>query len=139
MCIRDRSYDCWGLLSHFYSSEFGINLPSFSEQYSTTEDGHHLASLVRANREESWIEVPKGSEDYGDGVLMTLNGLPRHVGVVVGVGLVLHIERNAGSIIEPYDSHKLKRRVIGFFRHKERLAQKGFSKDESISTSPEGT
>jgi len=48
---------------------------------------------------------------------MSMGGRPRHVGVVVSPGLVLHIERGAGSLIEDYRSMRLRRRVLGFYRH----------------------
>jgi hypothetical protein len=32
---------------------------------------------------------------------------------------VLHIERGAGSVIEPVTSPRMRRRICGYFRHKD--------------------
>ncbi|KQZ31574.1 hypothetical protein ASD50_14995 [Mesorhizobium sp. Root552] len=114
---RDREgTDCWGLLAMVYAERFGIVLPSFRDDYQTAADGEAVAGLINGHRSE-WTEVPAGEERPGDALLMSLAGMPRHIGVVVCKGLVLHIERGAGSLIEGYHSMRLRRRVLGFFRH----------------------
>ena len=115
---RDRSgLDCWGLLALIYREQIGIELPSFAEAYTTTQDGEALSDLIAGNL-GPWRDVVRGSERVGDGVLMTLSGQPRHVGIVAAPGRVLHIERGMGSIIEPYTSPRISRRIVGFFRHR---------------------
>lgn len=114
---RDRAgTDCWGLLGMVYAERFGIVLPSFRDDYQTAADGEAVSGLIDGNR-SAWTEIPAGSERIGDGLLMSLAGRPRHIGVVVGKGLVLHIERGAGSLIESYLAMRLRRRVAGFYRH----------------------
>lgn len=108
--------DCWGLLALFYRDVFGIDLPSFSDDYQTVADHAAVADLMNGNM-SAWREVEAGTERFGDGVLMSIGGAPAHVGIVVKPGLVLHIERGTGSIIESYYGARLKRRVLGFFRH----------------------
>lgn len=115
---RDRSgVDCWGLLTLIYREQIGIELPSFAEAYTTTQDGEALSDLIAGNL-GPWQPIARGSERIGDGVLMTLSGQPRHVGIVAATGRVLHIERGMGSIIEPYTSPRISRRIVGFFRHR---------------------
>lgn len=115
---RDREgVDCWGLLRLVYAECFGIVLPSFSEAYATVEDGEALAGLIGGNL-SPWREIQPPTVRLGDGVLMMLGGLPRHIGIYAGRGLVLHIERSSGSILEPVASPKLRRRICGYFRHK---------------------
>lgn len=114
---RDRSgLDCWGLLSIVYAERFGIELPSFRDDYMTVADGDAVVALLEGRR-EGWTEISEGTEQAGDVLLMSVGGRPRHVGVVVGGERVLHIEPGAGSIIESYRSFRLRRRVLGFFRH----------------------
>lgn len=110
--------DCWGLLGLVYAERFGIVIPSYREDYSTVADGDAVAALIDG-RPVDWLEIAVGAERQGDAVLMSVAGRPRHVGVVVGDGLVLHIERGAGSLIENYRSMRLRRRVTGFFRHEQ--------------------
>ncbi|ODT22212.1 MAG: hypothetical protein ABS35_15280 [Kaistia sp. SCN 65-12] len=114
---RDRNgCDCWGLLGMVYAERFGIVLPSFRDDYPTAADGDAVSALLEGRR-ESWSEISEGAERAGDAVLMSVGGRPRHIGVVVGGGRLLHIERGTGSIVESYRSLRLRRRVLGFFRH----------------------
>ncbi|GAA2888186.1 cell wall-associated NlpC family hydrolase [Aminobacter niigataensis] len=114
---RDRNgCDCWGLLALVYAERFGIELPSFRDDYQTAADGDAVSALIDGRR-DCWTEIPDGTERPGDAVLMSLGGRPRHVGIVIGGARVLHIERGAGSVIESYRSFRLRRRVLGFFRH----------------------
>ena len=110
------AYDCWALLALVYRECFGLALPSYDDRYDTTADGAELAGII-AGEIGPWREIAPGAERTGDGVLMTLGGHARHVGIVAGDGLVLHTERGTGSIIQSYHSARLARRVRGFFRH----------------------
>lgn len=115
---RDRAgLDCWGLFTLVYRERFGIDLPSFADAYLTTADRAALVDLIEGGM-GPWREVPAGEEHAGDGVMMTMSGAPHHVGVVTRPGFVLHIENGkAGSIIEDYRLARLRRRVLGFWRH----------------------
>lgn len=116
---RDRTgLDCWGLLRLVYAERFGLVLPSYAEGYATVQDGEAMAGLI-AGELGPWRDVPPGEARLGDGVLMTLGGEPRHVGIVAGAGRVLHTERATGSLIEPSTSPRLRRRILGYFRHQE--------------------
>lgn len=107
--------DCWGLLRLVYADRLRIVLPSFGDAY-TLEDAEALAALIEGGK-GPWVEIPAGNERPGDGVLMTLDGLARHVGVVGPRGYILHIERGTGSLMERADGARLKRRIVGYFRH----------------------
>jgi cell wall-associated NlpC family hydrolase len=114
---RDRDgLDCWGLLALVYAERLGVLLPSYRDDYQTTADTEAVAGLIE-NHIAPWHPVPLGEERVGDALLMSVGGRPRHVGVVVCPGLVLHIERRAGSLIESYHSMRLRRRVLGVYRH----------------------
>ena len=115
---RDRTgLDCWGLLRLVYAERMGVTLPSFSDAYVTTEDGKALSDLMDGNM-TPWREIEPGQERPGDALLMSLAGHPQHVGVICGGGMVLHIERGTGSIVESYFGYRLRRRVVGFYRFK---------------------
>jgi cell wall-associated NlpC family hydrolase len=115
---RDRAgIDCWGLLALVYAERLGITLPSYRDDYQTTADTEAIAGLIDDHM-DPWMLIPAGGEREGDGLLMSVSGRPRHVGVVVAPGLVLHIERGCGSLIENYRSARLRRRVVGFYRHR---------------------
>jgi cell wall-associated NlpC family hydrolase len=114
---RDRSgVDCWGLLRLVYEEQFGIKLPSYADDYTTLEDKAATADLIDGNK-GLWREISAGAELPGDGLLMSVAGRPIHIGVVIAGGRVLHIERDMGAIIESYRGFRLRKRIVGFYRH----------------------
>lgn len=113
---RDRAgIDCWGILRLVYAERFGVDLPSFTGAY-TLADKQATTDLM-AGHMGPWREVKDGSEKIGDGLLMAARRSPSHIGIVVGNGRVLHIESRAGSVIEEYRASRLRRRLLGFYRH----------------------
>lgn len=116
---RDRrGIDCWGLLRMVYAERLGIDLPSFSGAY-TLADRQATADLM-AGHMGQWREVPAGSEQPYDGVLMAARRNPSHIGIVIGNGRMLHVElgnRPTWSMIDEYNSSHLRRRLLGFYRH----------------------
>ncbi|MFU0504002.1 NlpC/P60 family protein [Pseudaminobacter sp. NGMCC 1.201702] len=114
---RDRDgLDCWGLLALVYAERLGIPLPSYRDDYQTLADANAVVALI-AGHMDPWKSIVAGEERAGDALLMSVGGRPRHVGLVAAPSLVLHIERGAGSLIENYHSMRLRRRVLGFYRH----------------------
>src|SRR5215212_8011515 len=101
--------DCWGLTVLVYRT-IGIELPHYAEDYTTAADSAQCASLLNGHRSE-WSEVT--SEIAYDLVLMTEGGAPRHVGIVVTPGLMLHMAPGRESVIENYRTGKYARRVVG--------------------------
>ena len=117
---RGRDYDgcdCYGIVFLAYRDVLGLSLPSFAEAYTTTEDRAALAALIDGEM-GPWVEIPAGQERALDAVLMTEGRFPRHIGIVVKPGFVLHVARSHESRIERYDSSRFRRRVHGFFRHR---------------------
>ena len=114
---RDRGgLDCWGLLRLVYMDQFGIDLPSFSERYASTEDEKELGRLISGEL-GPWRPVTGGEELPGDGVLLRVKGEPMHVGVVIGGGFMMHVMRGMDVARERYQSRGWRKRVLGFYRH----------------------
>lgn len=113
---RDRSgVDCWGLIRLVLAARFGVRVPSYVGDYTSTIDQDELGRLMRGEM-APWREVT-GREHIGDGVLLRVRGQPIHVGLVVAPGWMLHIERGIDSVIERYDGNRWAKRLIGIFRH----------------------
>lgn len=113
------AFDCWGLVIHFYKREYGISLPSLVGDYD-----NHLAAdqIARLCAEESakWRKV--GKPEPGDVIMLRWTYRPMHVGIVCGASKFIHADsENLGSVIESWESPNWQRRVVGFFRHEERL------------------
>jgi cell wall-associated NlpC family hydrolase len=112
--------DCYGLLCLVYRDLLGVVLPAFMNGYVSTQDSEELARLIRGHL-EPWGRIEAGTEEPFDGVLMTEGGVPRHMGIVTRKGWLLHVENGGESLIERYDSFRLKRRVAGFYRHESQV------------------
>jgi cell wall-associated NlpC family hydrolase len=114
-----RGVDCWGLVRLVTSEQAGYVLPSFNTQYDgiTTQGdiskiGAHIRSVL-----PHWEIVDNGMEKCFDVIVLRMNGQPMHVGIVIGDGHMLHIERGINSCIESYRSMRWKDRIYGFYRH----------------------
>ena len=113
---RNRSgCDCWGLVRLIWGDQFGIQVPSFVNQYISTKD-NGIGSLVEENM-DPWTPVPAGMETLGDGVLLRIEGRPKHVGIVLEPGRMIHCAQDVGTVIEKYRTKKWERRIIGFYRY----------------------
>ncbi len=105
--------DCWGLARLFYKQEYGIDLPSYSEEYSGGTDARILqvVELYRDNWEES------AQPEAGDLCLFNMLGEPMHVGVYVGNNKFLHSRRGSDSVIESLNNIKWKNRFVAFYKY----------------------
>ena len=118
--------DCWGLLRTVYQHELGIDLPSYSDSMYDTSTGLTRGADILAaqlddhRRSSDWVEVPKGSEQLLDAVLLRIMGASIHVALVIDPArsTMLHTEKGVGSITQRYTSPQWVRRVTGFFRHR---------------------
>jgi probable lipoprotein NlpC len=110
------AYDCWGLVVAVYSAA-GIALPSHSESYVTAEDLKAISCLISGSL-QPWEEISENEARPLDGVLITIGGYERHIGVVVKRGHMLHVGLDLGpSRIERYTAFYLKKRISRFMRH----------------------
>jgi cell wall-associated NlpC family hydrolase len=113
---RDRSgCDCWGLVRLVLAERFNLQLPSL-DGYASVRDRRHIQGLIEGDL-PAWSEV-SGQERPGDVVLLAIGGRPLHVGLVVMLGTMLHIERGIDACLERYDRLPWCRRVLGVYRHR---------------------
>jgi cell wall-associated NlpC family hydrolase len=87
------TYDCWTLV-RAYLGEHGIDLPEY--QYERYNLDHRLAEI---SAQPNWIPV-SGDPQPLDVILLSHNGRPQHVGVLVEPDLLLHTSRRTGSLIQ---------------------------------------
>lgn len=112
---RDRQgVDCWGLVRLIYSEQLQIELPSLADNYRDTDDRETLSALVEAEKGAKWIAAEK-PKPY-DVVILTMMGLPTHVGVVVNSRQMLHCLKGANTVLEDFTGLKWRHRVKGFVR-----------------------
>lgn len=112
---RDRDgWDCWGLLRFVYKSEFGIELPSYSSDYETTDD-HAAVAAVFDDQSRHWDETT--SPQSGDAVWCAVAGHECHVGVYVEPGFMLHVLPERGTVVERITGPAWQNRIKSYFRH----------------------
>jgi cell wall-associated NlpC family hydrolase len=111
--------DCWGLVWLANRDERCIELPIYSDRYTSASDTVAINTLIKGEI-GPWVEIAAGQEQPWDCVLIREGRLPRHIGLVVAPGRMLHIQRGFLSAIENYRSSKFKDRVVGLYRHRQR-------------------
>jgi sulfur carrier protein ThiS len=105
--------DCWGLACLFYRDELGIELPSYSELYSTASDPE-VVNAINSNR-DNWLLVIEAVP--GDLCLFNIYGEPAHVGIYVGDNKFLHAREGRDSVIESLSNHQWSKRFQGFYTY----------------------
>ena len=111
---RDMSgLDCWGLVCVFYKNEFDVELPSYSDLY-TSANGPEVPQAINQYR-DTWQSVSTGKP--GDLCLFNIYGEPAHVGIYVGDNKFLHAREGRDSVIESLASSQWSKRFQGFFTY----------------------
>jgi cell wall-associated NlpC family hydrolase len=110
-------WDCYGLYRYLQAERHGIELPSWDDSYTSAEDGPAVAASM-GERLGSWVAVPLGSEQEGDGIVFRLGGIPWHCGYVIEPGIMLHALQGRMTAIERYNSHLWQKRIEGIYRWK---------------------
>ncbi len=108
--------DCWGLVRLVLMERFNAVLPSYAAEYAHTESAGEIAPLI-GREAEKWQKITAGEEKCGDVIVLRLRGAPAHVGLVLGDGRMLHIEKHINSAIEYYGGRRWRDRITGFYRH----------------------
>jgi cell wall-associated NlpC family hydrolase len=108
--------DCWGLVRLAFA-RMGWILPSYTEEYASSEEQEVVASLIEGERPK-WTEIEIDDAEVGDVLLLkTVLALGTHVGVVVGRGMMLHMRFGVRAVVETYKAGFWKDRVVGAFRY----------------------
>jgi cell wall-associated NlpC family hydrolase len=108
--------DCWGLVRIVYAIEYGIDLPSYNEDYPSSTEAEEIGKLINCEKGK-WYEIPAGKEKAGDIIIMRLSGHPTHVGVIAWPGYMLHTLKGVNTVLEHYTGILWRNRVVGIFRH----------------------
>jgi|SRR5579871_1740768 len=115
---RDHSgCDCYGTVYLILREQFGLDVPSYTENRSPKENRIESASIINGEIKTCWRKVDPGAESPGDVVLFRLHNLPLHCGVVMGDGRFIHNLAGCNSVVESYVNIKWASRVLGFYRY----------------------
>ena len=110
--------DCWGLVYLVLLEQWGIRVPTYTEDYTGTHTDHssEVEGLIHRER-EMWTEIPLGSEKPGDVINLRIFGKDWHTGIVTEPGEMLHTMMGHNSALEKYRHSTWRNRIAGFFRH----------------------
>jgi hypothetical protein len=114
----DSGIDCWGLARKFYKDELAIDLPSYVDLYTGSEDPV-LPSTINYYK-DSWSRVEH--PQTGDLCLFKILGEPSHIGIYIGDAKFLHSREGKDSVIERLDNPKWFNRLEGYYRYTEKLS-----------------
>lgn len=105
--------DCWGLVRLVYSEQYGIDMPSFTEDYEV-KDIDRLNQLF-SQYTPGWAKLEEPKE--GAVVLFRILGQAAHVGVMIDDKNFLHTTRNQDVCVVSLENFKWKKRVLGFYEY----------------------
>lgn len=117
-------WDCWGAVAYGLRHGFGIEVPSYTEDYTTTKEGDEISALIE--RESiGWIDVPLAEARTGDVIIMRILGQPWHCGLVIDPPYFIHADSTVsrrtglprGTVRDRWDSLLWEKRIVGVHRH----------------------
>ena len=118
--------DCWGLVRMVYIDQFGVTVPSFSDDYMDIKrDRNDIQSSIQKNSAKLFSEISEDIVSVKDGVVVLLHerGLPLHVAFYIGCDggerYVLHTTSARGhSYRERLHGNELEHSNPRFFRYR---------------------
>ena len=108
-------HGCFRLVQQVFREAYGIPMPDYDDGL----PGHDLAA--RSDRLRSCFGAhcePVDDPQEGDLILINVYGQPRHIGVVIRPGWMLHSYSGGTACIESYRSIHWRSRIEGFYRLK---------------------
>lgn len=108
--------DCWGLVKLVYENERGIDVPSYVDDYETTNDRQKISDIISSESAEKW-EMVKEPREY-DVVILDMRGIPMHVGIVTKPGHMIHCARGINTVHENFTTARWRHKIKGFARWK---------------------
>lgn len=123
----DKGLDCYGLVRFVLDKEHSIRLPSFVQDYSSTNEGKTIERKLLTEA-TNWLDVPRNTEQEFDVAIMrgiyrtngSIQAANLHVGLIAYRGALLHVEQGAETVLEMYFKNRmLSDRIISIHRHPE--------------------
>jgi len=108
--------DCYGLIFLIFREQFGIDLPSYTEDYTTTHDKASVSALMMRESMD-WPEIPLARARPGDVMILRVQGQPWHCGLIVDPPHFVHAVRVVGTVRARWDSALWEKRIMGVHRH----------------------
>ena len=110
--------DCYGLAYLIYREQLGLDVPTYTESYTTSKDSEEISAIINRERLSTWQPIAREDVQPGDLVILRIIGQPWHCGIMLGKTKFLHIERDANVCQDDLMSIRWSRRFEGFYRWK---------------------
>lgn len=112
-------WDCWGLVRCAQQDVFGIELPSYADEYGSTNRRDELRTVVDAHKADHWQRFDTAQK--GDIAIVEMMGRPCHVGLMLDGKHMIHCEQKRGTCVERIDRAPWRGdgydKVEGFYRY----------------------
>lgn len=105
-------WDCYGLVYYLSRRYLHHGVPSYSLAYTNPDS----ANDAFAEHCPEWHRVEVAAVDLGDVLVLNLQGLPIHCGLVIDEDTMLHCMRGRETVIERFTSPAWRRRIEGAYR-----------------------
>jgi cell wall-associated NlpC family hydrolase len=106
--------DCYGLVRLVRAEQFGDVLPLLSNDYTDANNVAETEKLMRTHR-----PILAGTQvtcpEAGDICVLKFRGLPTHLGIYTGGGLLLHTLKGTGSVLQRTSDLHMVGRVEGWY------------------------
>lgn len=106
--------DCYGLCYLYNKVILDKKIPIYLNEKIDTD--HEVNNTINT-RSFDFKNVLRGKETEGDIISFRIKGSPTHVGVVLQMGLMIHIIENKKAVIESYSNLRWKNKVDSFWRY----------------------
>lgn len=107
--IPYENMNCWDLAVKFYSDILGLSLHNFWS--GPTPHRSMTQNLIYTNKGEfEKVDSPQ----FGDIILIRLQGYESHIGIYVGDEMMLHSTRGNGSVMERLS--RWRNLIVGYYR-----------------------
>lgn len=109
--------DCYGLVYLVLKEQFGINVPSYAEDYATARDAEEVGALIRAGiRSVQWERIEASQTKAGDVAMINQSGEPYHPGIVLDPPFFLNVLEGTAVALDKWTIKRWNRRM-SFYRY----------------------
>jgi hypothetical protein len=94
----------------------GLALPAYDEHYASVIERKLNEEMIKGVVGD-WRQIPAGSEQRFDGIVMRDGRYESHIGLVTQPGRMLHTYQGGASCNDRYQTSPFRERIIAFYRH----------------------
>lgn len=103
--------NCWELVEKVMIDEFGIVPPHY--EY---DDDYRKVDSLFVSELQRWQHIEYDDRRPGDLILLIVQGVPIHLGILIDQNLMLHTLPGIESVCEDFTRQPWKNRISGIYR-----------------------